>query len=70
MFELGLSERVAALQRPLSIQGMHVIISKKHWRGTTHLYRLNAGLATLKQSDRYNEIVSRHLAHFWTKVKG
>jgi polar amino acid transport system substrate-binding protein len=70
MFELGLSERIAALQRPLSIQGMHVIISKKHWRGTTHLYRLNAGLATLKQSDRYNEIVSRHLAHFWTKVKG
>lgn len=70
MFELGLSDKVAPLPRPLSIQGMHVIISKKHWRGTTHLYRLNAGLAVLKQSDRYNEIVSRHLSHFWTKVKG
>jgi polar amino acid transport system substrate-binding protein len=70
MFQLGLSDQVAPLQRALSTQGMHVIISKKHWRGTTHLYRLNAGLAVLKQSDRYNEIVSRHLTHFWGKVKG
>jgi polar amino acid transport system substrate-binding protein len=47
-----------------------VVITKKHWRGTTHLYRFNAGLAALKQSDRYNEIVSRHLNIFWDRLKG
>ncbi|WP_147103711.1 transporter substrate-binding domain-containing protein [Tateyamaria sp. syn59] len=69
MFELGLTDQVAPLSRPVSIEGLHVLISKSHWRGTAHLYRFNAGLARLKQSDRYNEIVSRHLALFWDQIK-
>ncbi|MEM8576297.1 MAG: transporter substrate-binding domain-containing protein [Pseudomonadota bacterium] len=70
MFEMGLTETVVPLSRPLSVEGLHVLISKRHWRGTTHLYRFNAGLAKLKQSDRYNEIVSRHLSLFWDEVRG
>jgi polar amino acid transport system substrate-binding protein len=70
MFELGLTEKVVPLTQPLSVQGLHVLISKRHWRGTTHLYRFNAGLAELKKSDRYNDIVSRHLALFWDQVRG
>lgn len=69
MFELGLTERVVPLSRPLSIEGLHVLISKKHWRGTTHLYRFNAGLDELKKTERYNEIVSRHLALFWDQIR-
>lgn len=69
MFELDLTDKVAPLSRPVSVEGLHVLISKKHWRGTAHLYRFNAGLAKLKQSDRYNEIVSRHLALFWDQIK-
>ncbi|MEM8653586.1 MAG: transporter substrate-binding domain-containing protein [Pseudomonadota bacterium] len=69
MFEMGLTEQVAPLSRPVSVEGLHVLISKTHWRGTAHLYRFNAGLAKLKQSDRYNEIVSRHLALFWDQIK-
>lgn len=69
MFEMGLTDAVAPLSRPVSIEGLHVLISKRHWRGTAHLYRFNAGLAKLKQSDRYNEIVSRHLALFWDQIK-
>ena len=69
MFEMGLTDQVAPLSRPLSVEGLHVLISKKHWRGTAHLYRFNAGLAKLKQTDRYNEIVSRHLALFWDQIK-
>ncbi|WP_420011093.1 substrate-binding periplasmic protein [Tateyamaria sp.] len=69
VFELGLTDRVVPLDRALSVEGLHVVISKKHWRGTTHLYRFNAGLAKLKQSDRYNEIVSRHMALFWDQIK-
>jgi polar amino acid transport system substrate-binding protein len=70
MYNKGLQEQVKALAKPISVQGLHVVISKKHWRGTTHLYRFNAGLAALKQSDRYNEIVSRHLNIFWDRLKG
>ena len=69
MFEMGLTDEVAPLSRPLSVEGLHVLISKSHWRGTAHLYRFNAGLAKLKQTDRYNEIVSRHLALFWDQIK-
>ncbi|CUH76063.1 transporter substrate-binding domain-containing protein [Tropicibacter naphthalenivorans] len=67
--EQGLQGRVVAMERPLSTAGMHVIISKKHWRGTTFLYRFNAGLAKLKESDRYAEIVNKHLGVFWEQIK-
>lgn len=63
--DMGLEGRVAPEQRPVSIEGLHVVISKKHWRGTTHLYRFNAGLAALRDSERYKEIVTRHLGSFW-----
>ena len=67
--ELGLKGAVEPLKRPLSIEGLHVIISKKHWRGTTHLYRFNAGLQELKKSTRYDEIVSKHLGAFWSNIE-
>lgn len=70
MFDLGLTKEVVPLTRPLSVEGLHVVISKKHWRGTAHLYRFNAGLAKLKQTDRYTDIVARHLGLFWDQVKG
>ena len=66
--EAGLVGRVLPLETPLGVEGLHVAISKRHWRGTTHLYRVNAGLAALKQHPRYEEIVSRHLGVFWDQV--
>lgn len=67
--QMGLRGEVVPLERPLSSEGLHVVISKTHWRGTTHMYRINAGIAALKESDRYNEIVSRHLAVFWDRMR-
>lgn len=67
--EMGLRGQVVPLDKPLSVEGLHVIISKKHWRGTTHLYRFNAGLAALKESDRYSQIVTKHLGIFWDKIR-
>ena len=58
---LGLRSVVVPLERALSTETLHVIISKKHWRGTTHLYRFNAGLAAIKANGRHDEIVNRHL---------
>ncbi len=66
---MGLKDKVVALPRPVAVEGLHVIVSKHHWRGTTLLYRFNAGLAELKKSDRYAEIINRHVAHFWETVR-
>lgn len=67
--QLGLRGQVVPLDKPLSVEGLHVVISKKHWRGTSHLYRFNAGLQALKDSERYAQIVSRHLGIFWDKLR-
>ena len=70
LFELNLTEKVVPLPRPVSVEGLHVVISRKHWQGTTHLYRFNAGLAALRQTPRYDEIIARHLKLFWDRIKG
>ncbi|WP_425072875.1 transporter substrate-binding domain-containing protein [Sagittula sp. S175] len=67
--EMGLRGRVVPLDKPLAVEGLHVVISKTHWRGTTFLYRFNAGLAALKESERYGQIVSKHLGVFWDEIK-
>ncbi len=64
VFHMGLGDSVIALERPISIEGLHVVISKSHWRGTSHMYRFNAGLRALKDSPDYGEIVNRHLSFF------
>jgi polar amino acid transport system substrate-binding protein len=66
---MGLRGRVVPLDPPLSREALHVVISKKHWRGTTHLYRVNAGLKALRDSGRYAEIVERHLGIFWQQLQ-
>ncbi len=66
---MGLRGQVVPIDQPLSREKLHVIISKTHWRGTTHLYRLNAGLAALHKSGQYNDIVSKHLEIFWDQLK-
>lgn len=66
---LDLRGKIGPLERPLSTETLHVIVSKKHWRGTTFLYRVNAGLAAIKANGRYDEIVTRHLAVFMDGLK-
>ena len=66
---MKLRNTLVPLETPVSEQGMHVVISKKHWRGTTHLYRINAGLQNLKKDGRYQEIVTRHLELFWAQLQ-
>lgn len=65
----GLRDRILPVERPLSEEGLHVVISKRHWRGTSHLYRINAGLKALKKDGRFETIVARHLETFWSKLQ-
>ena len=67
--DMGFEGSVKALSRPFSEQSLHVVISKKNWRGTTHLYRINAGIAVLKASGRYNQIIFRHLGLFENSLR-
>lgn len=66
--DMGLRDQISPLPNPLSVQGLHVVISKRHWRGTSHLFRFNSGLRDLKATKRYDDIVSRHLGEFWKRV--
>ena len=67
LIEEGLRNSILPVERPLSEEGLHVVISKRHWRGTSHLYRINAGLKALKKEGRFEEIVARHLELFWAQ---
>jgi len=67
--EMGLGEQVAPIgDRPISLEGLHVLISKTHPRGTTFLYRFNAGLRSLKESERYQAILDRQMSAFWERL--
>ncbi|WP_375228722.1 substrate-binding periplasmic protein [Roseobacter sp. S98] len=68
LFVLDLTETVVPLPQPLETQTLHAVISRTHWRGTTHLYRVNAGLARLRETGRYAEILDRHLTLYWEEV--
>ena len=69
ILEMGLRNQVVPLEKPLSEEGLHVIISKRHWRGTTHLYRVNAGLKKMREEGVYQEIVARHLQLFQSRLQ-
>lgn len=69
LIEEGLRDSILPVERPLSEEGLHVVISKRHWRGTSHLYRINAGLKALKKDGRFEEIVARHLELFWGQLQ-
>lgn len=69
LIQEGLRDDILPVERPLSEEGLHVVISKRHWRGTSHLYRINAGLKALKKDGRFEEIVARHLEAFWGQLQ-
>ena len=67
--EMGKTGAFKAMERALSTSSLHVVISKNHWRGTTNLYRFNAGLEKLKKTPRYSQIVDRHWKVFRDSLK-
>ncbi len=66
---LDMTGDVKAMERALSTTTLHVVISKRHWRGTTNMYRFNAGLEALKKTARYEQIVDRHWQVFRDSIK-
>lgn len=63
---MGISDRIHAASRPISIETMHVIIAKTHASARTVLYYVNNSLARLKERGAYDAITARHLEQFWS----
>jgi polar amino acid transport system substrate-binding protein len=63
---LGLGEKVKALQRPVAIGTLHLIVPKTHPHASTVLYYINTAVAKLRESGEYDRIVDSHLSRFWT----
>lgn len=65
---MGLNKQVKAFGKPLSQQTLQIAVPKVHWRGTTLIYRVNSGLAALRATGRYDQIVDRHMALLWNRL--
>ena len=62
---LDLGDRVKALQRPVGIGTLHLIVPKTHPHASTVLYYINSATAKLRESGDYDKIVDSHLSRFW-----
>lgn len=62
---LGLGDRIKALQRPVAIGTLHLIVPKTHPHASTVLYYVNTATAKLRDSGEYDKIVDSHLSRFW-----
>ena len=69
ILDMGLGSKILPLAKPLSQEGLYAVTSKAHWRGKTYLNRINAGLQTLKDEGRYQQIVSRHMELFRSQLQ-
>ncbi len=63
-----LGGQVRAMERPVSVQSLHVIVPRTNPQARAFLYRFNAGLQRLKNDDRYREIVERQMSRHWSRL--
>jgi polar amino acid transport system substrate-binding protein len=64
--EQGLAGQVEIVQsRPLSIEGLHVVVHKTHPRARILLDTINAGLRDIKRTGVYQAIIDQHMAQIW-----
>ncbi len=62
----GLADRVTIVQsRPLSIEGLHVVVHKTHPRAQFLLDTINAGLRDIKKSGEYQTVIDKHMEQIW-----
>ncbi|WP_420011092.1 hypothetical protein [Tateyamaria sp.] len=64
--ELGMQDRVDVVQgRPISITGLHVMISKSNPEADRLLATVNDGLERIQASGEYQSIVNAHMSRIW-----
>jgi len=66
MHRLELTDQVQIIKtRPLSLEGLHVVVHKNHPRADELINGVNRALTELKESGRYDKIIDRHLSAYW-----
>jgi len=64
--ELNLKDQVEIVEtRPLSIQGLHVVVHKSHPEGGAIIALFNRGLAGIKSDGTYQQIMDNHMTRIW-----
>ena len=59
--EMKMQYEVFPLERPLSHRSLHVVAAREYPFGSDYVDLINSGLARLKEGERYQQIVTRHL---------
>lgn len=66
MKDLELADTVEIVQsRPLSIEGLHVLVHKSHPRAQEMLDAANVGLRQIKDNGTYQRIIDEHMTLIW-----
>ena len=66
--ELGLKDQVEVVQgRPVSIEGLHVLVHKDHPNADALLSTINGGLDAIKLSGAYQQVIDRHMSNIWAE---
>ncbi|MEO0356874.1 MAG: transporter substrate-binding domain-containing protein [Pseudomonadota bacterium] len=66
MKDLDLADTVEIVgSRPLSIEGLHVLVHKSHPRADEMLAAANAGLREIQESGVYQRIIDEHMTLIW-----
>ncbi|MFD0860182.1 ABC transporter substrate-binding protein [Roseovarius aquimarinus] len=66
---MGLQGRVAPLEPPLSRETLRAAVPRGNWRGTTLIWRLNAGLERLRASGQRDDIVAQHMRRLAERLR-
>ena len=67
--EMGLQQTVAPVQtRPLSIEGLHVLVHKNHPNAQNVMAAINQGLAAIKENGTYQQVINRHMSRIWSEL--
>jgi polar amino acid transport system substrate-binding protein len=67
--DLGLQARVDVVQsRPLSIEGLHVVVHKSHPDAEALLDTINTGLGDIQGNGVYQDIIDRHMSPIWSEL--
>jgi polar amino acid transport system substrate-binding protein len=68
MKELGIGDRIEVVQsRPLSIEGLHVVVHKSHPRAAELMALVNKGLAEIKADGTYQQVIGPHMQLIWAE---
>lgn len=63
---MDIKDRVDVVQgRPVSIEGLHVLVHKEHPQATTLVATINEGLDAIKASGAYQQVIDRHMSTIW-----